>query len=405
MRCQAVNRAIQHLVAVMDIHRRQLAFADNAAFDVFQPRRALQLVQDFLAIGREHLRPIMMRAKIGRVHQHIKRFPAFRRDRRICARWRGQICGGIGRRFALAIDGIEFFFRIAGEDEIMMRQMFVTAIKPEIEHHTGTGRFILLGVPLGSIALHQFRIGANRIHVRNQRIAGNAFAIGGDATHRAAHNLNIRHLGIGAQISPKRGREVRKPFSRGARTAHRIPNTFGCLHIANAAQYRRRQIRAGPDILREVIQHLRQLLIRHMAADDFRHCLAHAQRHDITQHIGLEIITKVQRIADAFYWLPEEEFLRNLVQMAGDALEAFITRAIWPARCEGIHGPRHVLHVFDQINLLATIKKATPLRIKPDQRHFLLLIAPGFGEDAAQHARYGQDGGAHIETESPAPIG
>ena len=157
--------------------------------------------------------------------------------------------------------------------------------------------------------------------------------------------------------------------------------------------------------MREVIQHLRQLLIRHMAANHFRHRLAHAQRHDITQHIGLEIITKVQRIADAFHRLPEEEFFGNLVQMAGDALEAFIPRAIRPTRCEFIHQPCHILHVFDQINLLAAIKKATPLWIKPDQRHFLLLIAPRFGEDAAQHARHGQDGGAHIKAEIPAPIG
>ena len=91
--------------------------------------------------------------------------------------------------------------------------------------------------------------------------------------------------------------------------------------------------------------------------------------------------------------------------MAGNALEAFIPRAIRPAGCEFIHQTCHILHVFDQINLLAAIEKAAPLRIKPDQRHFRLLIAPRFGEDAAQHARHGQDGGAHIEAETPAPIG
>ena len=83
----------------------------------------------------------------------------------------------------------------------MMRQMFIAAIEPEIEHHAGTGGLIFLGVALRRIALHQFRIGADRIHVRNQRITGNAFAIRGDTTHRAADNLNIRHLGIRAQIS------------------------------------------------------------------------------------------------------------------------------------------------------------------------------------------------------------
>ena len=91
--------------------------------------------------------------------------------------------------------------------------------------------------------------------------------------------------------------------------------------------------------------------------------------------------------------------------MAGDALEAFIPRAVRPTGCEFIHQPCHILHVLDQINLLAAIKKAAPLRIKPDQRHFLLLVAPRLGEDAAQHARYGQDGGAHIKAEIPAPIG
>ena len=142
-----------------------------------------------------------------------------------------------------------------------------------------------------------------------------------------------------------------------------------------------------------------------MTANNLRHCLAHTQRHHIAQHLRLEVIAKVQRIANAFHRLPEEELLRNLVQMAGDALEAFIARAIRPARREGIHGTRHVLDVFDQINLLAAIKKAAPLRIKPDQRHFLLLIAPRFSENATQHARHGQDGGAHVKAEIPAPIG
>ena len=83
----------------------------------------------------------------------------------------------------------------------MMRQVFITAIEPKIEYHTRAGGLIFLGIALRRIAFHQFRISTDGIHVGNQRITGNAFAIGGHAAHRAADDLNIRHLGIGAEIS------------------------------------------------------------------------------------------------------------------------------------------------------------------------------------------------------------
>src|SRR3712207_7763046 len=48
---EAVDGAVQHLVALMDVDRRQRALGDDALLDVLHPRGALQLVEDGLPVG------------------------------------------------------------------------------------------------------------------------------------------------------------------------------------------------------------------------------------------------------------------------------------------------------------------------------------------------------------------
>ena len=67
----AVDRPIQHAVTIVNIIRRERALEDDALLNILKARSALQLVQNHLAIGGEHLRPVMLRAQKGRVHEHI----------------------------------------------------------------------------------------------------------------------------------------------------------------------------------------------------------------------------------------------------------------------------------------------------------------------------------------------
>ncbi len=68
----AVNRAIQHLVSLVDIDRRKRALKDDAVFNVGEARSALELIENHLAIGGEHLRPVMLWPQKWGVHQNVE---------------------------------------------------------------------------------------------------------------------------------------------------------------------------------------------------------------------------------------------------------------------------------------------------------------------------------------------
>ena len=122
---QPVDRAVEHLVAVVDVLRREMALDDDALLDVAHAGRALELVEDRLPIGREHLRPVVMRAKIRRVDENVERLAALRRDARIGRGRRREIAGRIRRRLAPAIDVVELLLRIAREHEIVVEEVIV----------------------------------------------------------------------------------------------------------------------------------------------------------------------------------------------------------------------------------------------------------------------------------------
>ena len=86
------------------------------------PAVRLSLSRIDLPIGREHLRPVVMRAQVRRVHEHVERLAALRRDARIGRGGRREIAGRIGRRLALAIDEVELLLRIAREHEVVVER-------------------------------------------------------------------------------------------------------------------------------------------------------------------------------------------------------------------------------------------------------------------------------------------
>ncbi len=98
---QPVNRAIQDAIAIMDILRRKRALEDDPLLEIVQPSRPLQLIEDDLPVRRKHGGPIVMRPQIRRMHQHIQRLAARRRDVRLrCRAGRADVAGRIGRRLA-----------------------------------------------------------------------------------------------------------------------------------------------------------------------------------------------------------------------------------------------------------------------------------------------------------------
>ena len=136
-----------------------------------------------------------------------------------------------------------------------------------------------------------------------------------------------------------------------------------------------------------------------MAADDLGDGPAHAQRHDVPHGVGREVGLHVDGIGQALDRFPEEELLRDLVQILRHLLEALVAFALVGPRGEAVHGAGHGIDVLDQVDLGLVLEEAAPLRVEPDQRQVLRLVAPGLGEDTPQDARHGQDGRPHVEPE------
>ena len=67
------------------------------------------------------------------------------------------------------------------------------------------------------------------------------------------------------------------------------------------------------------------------------------------------------------------------------------------ARREGIDALGHGVDVFDQVEHIAVVEEAAPLRVEPHQVELARDVDAGFGEHALQDARHGEDGGAHVE--------
>ena len=85
------------------------------------------------------------------------------------------------------------------------------------------------------------------------------------------------------------------------------------------------------------------------------------------------------------------------MQVVRHFLKALV--ALAQAGRDGVHVRRHGVDVTDQIGLTAILEEAAPLRLQLDQRQICRQVAACLGEDAAEYARHGQDGRAHVEAE------
>jgi len=106
---------------------------------------ALQFLNDHRAILFHHAArtfPHLPRTQERRVNQRVQRLASRRRLRWVSAAWNAEVHGWIARRNALAIDVLKLQMSILGEQEVMVQQVLVLAIKSQVHHHATACRRI-----------------------------------------------------------------------------------------------------------------------------------------------------------------------------------------------------------------------------------------------------------------------
>ena len=106
---------------------------------------ALQFLNDHRAILLHHAArtfPHLPRTQERRVNQRVQGLTSRRRLGRISTAWNADIHGGIAGRNALPIDVIKLQMGILGEQEVMVQQVLVLAIKSQVHHHATARRRI-----------------------------------------------------------------------------------------------------------------------------------------------------------------------------------------------------------------------------------------------------------------------
>ena len=125
---------------------RQPALDLDPLFDVVQPGRRLELVEDRLAIARVDGLPVVVGPQVGRVDQDVEGLAAGRGDLGLGGGRGADVAGRVGRRLALAVDEVELLVRVAREDEVVMQEMLVAAVEAQVEDDARAGRLVAGGV-------------------------------------------------------------------------------------------------------------------------------------------------------------------------------------------------------------------------------------------------------------------
>ena len=126
----------------MDVLRGEGGLEDDAVFDVGEAGGALELVEDDLAVGGEHLRPVVVRAEVGGVDEDVEGFAAGGCAGGIGRGGGGEVAGGVGRGLAEVVDGVELLVGVAGEDEVVVGEVVVALVEAEVEDDAGAGGLV-----------------------------------------------------------------------------------------------------------------------------------------------------------------------------------------------------------------------------------------------------------------------
>ncbi len=297
---ESVDRAIEHVVALVNVLRREGALENNARFDVWHLAGSLELFQNDAPILGQHFFPIVMRAQIGRVDEHVERFTARGRRAGFGASGGCEIARRIRRGLALLVNPIELLVRIAAENEIVVGKVIVTLVQPEVEHDPGTGGLIF-AAPRESRAdrtIDQFAMRADGVTVRNHGIERNFFArIRAHARDLAVARQDLLDFGLDAELDAEFRGELDERLRHRARAANRVPDTFVSLHVGDAAEHGGRSIGRRADVLGKMVDHLGDAWIGSEFAHRARDGAAHAHREDVAEHFRIERRLPLEHVA------------------------------------------------------------------------------------------------------------
>ena len=233
------------------------------------------------------------------------------------------------------------------------------------------------------------------------RLAGGGL----DALDRAVLDDRSRSTSTVRSGGRRRGprRELRQRLPRTARVppiGYQTPSVG--LHVRDRAEHRRRAIGRGADILAEMVEHLRQAGVRHMAADrpapPSCPCAAPSRRAGC----GVECLL-------ACPWcrqIPRPTSRRRSgprprAAARSEVLEAAVAVARRRAGGEAVHARRHGVDVLDQVDAPCRRRRSSAIADRAGRgRGPRRMVAPGLREDAAQHARHRQDRRPHVEAET-----
>ena len=115
---------------------------------------------------------------------------------------------------------------------------------------------------------------------------------------------------------------------------------------------------------------------------------------------GVEVRTQIDGIEQILDGLPEEEPVRHVVQMRGDFLEALVAVARRGAGREAVHSAAMASTFSCRSMREPSSKKQRHCGSSRHEVEIVVQVAPGFGEDALEHARHGEDRRPHVEAEA-----
>lgn len=176
---EAVDGSVQDVVAGVDVLGGEGGFEDDSVFQVFQAGGFRELFQDGAAVGGKHGLPVVVRAQVGGVDEDVEGLAARGGHGGIGGGGGAEVTGRVRGGLAPAVDGVEFLLRVVREDEVVVEEVGVGAVQPQVEDDSGAGGLVF--TPLFETTgrprpVEKLTVGAHGVAVGDEGGEGNAFA-------------------------------------------------------------------------------------------------------------------------------------------------------------------------------------------------------------------------------------
>ena len=165
--------------------------------------------------------------------------------------------------------------------------------------------------------------------------------------------------------------------------------------MGDTAKNCRRLIRRRTNILRKVIDHLRNTMLWNKTAHTLSHRFSHVNCQDIRQTSWLKHGAPIKHVAQPTDGFPKEESLRNTIKPFRILQEFLITTSAVGAKLPQIF--LHGFFITHKIKNRTIIKKGAPLRLQLNHGNIIFHLSTSFGKDPGKHRGNSKDGRAHVE--------